>query len=195
MSLDKYLEENIDEQTIQSFREKARKKIEQEKWDGRNALLKERNFLQCWTSEKAWGQILDKENIRNKWAGTYVGDVEHAPPNYKIWINKVETTLGMRSRTLRDLTRWLEVPYPNDRFRLEKEKIHDFIIISSVNFIQGKGATVRFYGALHREDLIKILQTIPRHLSEAQQEYFRPVPLEHFGYDLMLDLLRKADRN
>jgi len=195
MSLDKYLEEHIDEQTITSFREKARKKIEQEKWVGRNAELKEKNFLQCWTSEKAWGKILDKDNIRNAWAGTYVGDVKHAPPNYKIWINKVETTLGIRSRTLRDLSHWLEVPYPNDRFRLESEKIHDYIIISSVNFIEGKGATVRFYGALHREDLIKILQTIQPHLSPAQQEYFRPVPLKNFSYDLMLDLLKKADHN
>lgn len=195
MSLDKYLEEYMDEQTIESFREKARKKIEQEKWVGRNAELKEKNFLQCWTSEKAWGKILDKDNIRNAWAGTYVGDVKHAPPNYKIWINKVETTLGIRSRTLRDLARWLEVPYPNDRFRLESEKIHDYVIISSVDFIEGKGATVRFYGALHKDDLIKILQTIQPHLSRAQQEYFRPVPLENFSYDLMLDLLKKADRN
>ncbi|MDI6905721.1 MAG: hypothetical protein QMD13_09630 [Candidatus Bathyarchaeia archaeon] len=89
----------------------------------------------------------------------------------------------------------VEVPYPNDRFRLEREKIHDYVIISSVSFIEGKGAVVRFYGALHRDDLIKILQTIQPHLSPAQQEYFRPVPLKHFSYDLMLDLLRKADRN
>jgi len=195
MSLDKYLEECVDEQVLASFREKARKKIEQEKWVGRNATLKEYNFVQCWTSEKAFGEILAKRNIRNEWAGTYVGDVEHAPPNYKIWINKTETTLGIRSRTLRDLSRWLEVPYPNDRFRLEKEKIHDYVIISSVSFADGKGATVRFYGALHRDDLIKILETIPHHLSPAQQEYFRPVPLKHFNYNLMLDLLQKADRN
>jgi hypothetical protein len=195
MSLNKCLEECIDEQTIEFFREKARKKIEDEKWVGRDAALKEKNFLQCWISERAWGKILDKRNIRNEWAGTYVGDAEHAPPNYKIWINKVETTLGIRSRTLKDLARWLEVPYPDDRFRLEREKIHDYIIISSVSFIDRKGAIVRFYGALHRDDLIKILQTIQRHLSPAQQEYFRPVPLKHFNYDLMLDLLSKADRN
>jgi hypothetical protein len=194
MSLNKYLEESMDEQTIESFREKAKKKIEQEKWVGRDAELKARNFVQCWTSEKAWSKILDKHNIRNEWAGTYVGDVEHAPPNYKIWINKVETTLGIRSRTLRDLARWLEVPYPDDRFRLEREKIHDYIIISSVSFINGKGASVRFYGAMRREDLMKALQTIQPHLSPAQQEYFRPVPLKNFSYDLMADLLKKADR-
>ena len=196
MSLDNYLEESVDEKTIESLREKAAKKIEQEKWGdkGRNVPLKGFNFLQCWVSEIAFGKILDSQKIRNSWAGTYVGDAEHAPPNYTIWIKGVETKLGVRSRLLKDLARWLEVPYPDDRFRLEKEKIHDYIIASSVSFLNGKGAVVRFYGACERTNLLKILETIQRIPSKGQQEYFRPVPLKHFSFDLMLKLFKEADK-
>lgn len=196
MSLSKYVEETVDEETVESLREKARKKIKQEKWGegGRNVPLKERNFLQCWVSEIAFGKILDKQKIRNTWAGTYVGDAEHAPPNYIIWIKGVETKLGIRSRLLSLLARYLEVPYPDDRFRLEKEKIHDYVIASSVSFLDGKGAVVRFYGACKRANLLKILETIQRIPSREQQEYFRPVPLEHFSFDLMLKLFQEADK-
>lgn len=196
MSLSKYIEETVDEETVESLREKARKKIEQEKWGEtrRNVPLKESNFLQCWVSEIAFGKILVSRKIRNVWAGTYVGDAEHAPPNYIIWIKGVETKLGIRSRLLSALARWLEVPYPDDRFRLEKEKIHDHVIASSVSFLNGKGAGVRFYGACERANLLKILETIQRILSSKQQEYFRPVPLKYFSFDLMLKLLQEADK-
>jgi hypothetical protein len=63
-----------------------------------------------------------------------------------------------------------------------------------VNFIEGKSAVVRFYGACTSAVLIKTLETIGRVLSPAQQEYFRPIPLGHFKYDVMLDILGKADR-
>lgn len=194
MSLDRYLEASVSQQAIEVFNEKAKKKIAHEKWTGRDVDLKAFNFMQCWTSEKAWGGILDDRGIKNEWAGMYVGDAQHAPPNYKLWIKGNQTTLGIRSRTLGDLVRWEEVPYPDDRFRLEREKIHNYIIVASVDFIETKGALVRFYGACTSVDLIKALETIERHLSSAQQEYFRPVPLERFKYDLMVEVLDKADR-
>jgi len=193
MSLDKSLEAPVSEQTVQLLREKAKEKIDEEKWVGRDAELKAFNFVQCWTSEKAWGGILDRRVIKNEWAGMYVGDAEHAPPNYKVWIKGNETTLGIRSRTLKDLAYWKQVPYPDDRFRLEKKKIHDYIIAASVDFRKNNGAIVCFYGACAKLVLIEVLKTIERVRSLAQQEYFRPIPLGYFNYDLMLDMLGSCD--
>ena len=195
MSLKRFLEVQVDAKTIESLRRKAKEKIEIEGWasKGRDADLKADNFARCWTSEIAWGQILQKENVKGKWAGLYVGDAEHAPPNYYMWFRGQKKTIGIRSRDIRALTRWKEVPYPNDRVRLEPERIHDFTIVSSIEF-SPKGATVRFYGATEKERFLPVLQKTYRKLSRAQQEYFRPVPLRHFSYKLMLDLLKKADK-
>lgn len=195
MSLDKFIEVQVDADTIKELRRKAKEKIEIEGWakKGRDANLKAENFAKCWTSEIAWGSLLKKRNIRHKWAGLYVGDAKHAPPNYYMWFNGAKKTIGIRSRDISALTRWEEVPYPNDRVRLEPEKIHDFTIVSSISFTL-KGTTVRFYGAIDKEKFLPILQRTYKKLSPAQQEYFRPVPLRHFSYELMLDLLRKADQ-
>jgi len=195
LSLDRYLEVQIDANTIEKLRKKAKEKIKTEGWalKGRDADLKADNFARCWTSEIAWGSILKQRNIKGQWAGLYVGNAEQAPPNYFMWFEGVKKTVGIRSRDIRALTRWEEVPYPNDRVRLEPEKIHDVTIVSSISFAT-KGATVRFYGAIDKEQFLPILQRTYRKLSRAQQEYFRPVPLEHFSFELMLDLLKKADK-
>lgn len=195
MSLDTFLEVTIDAKTIEDLKEKAKRKIEIEGWatKGRDADLKADNFARCWTSELAWGKILKKWNVKGEWAGLYVGDAEHAPPNYKMWFNGKGKTVGIRSRDIRALTRWEEVPYPNDRTRLEPHKIHDFTVVSSISFT-AEGATVRFYGAIEKKKFLPILEQTYRKLSRAQQEYFRPVPLKHFRYDTMIDLLKKADR-
>ena len=183
---------NISPEAIEVFRAIAKEKIRVERWaeKGRNPEVKAQNWVMSWTSEYAWKKALDQKKVRYEWASTYVGDAKHAPPNFRIWFKGVSKTIEIRSRMEAKLRYYEEVPYPDDRYRLrEWDKILDYIISCSI-----RNGTVRFYGAIEKQELISKLGSLPRIYSKDQQEYFRPVPLKCFSYDLMTEILEKADR-
>lgn len=192
MSLGRCIVVNISPEAIEVFRAIAKEKIRVERWaeKGRNPEVKARNWVMSWTSEYAWKKKLDQRKIKHEWASTYVGDAKGAPPNFRVWLNGIDKTIEIRSRMEALLKRYKEVPYPDDRYRLKDwDKILDYIISCSI-----KNGTVRFYGAIEKQDLISKLGLLPRIYSRNQQEYFRRVSLEHFSYDLMMEILEKADR-
>jgi len=194
MSLQVFTEVEVPAQTVLFFRERAKQKIQAEKWNERDQDLKAFNFVKSWISEFAWKTLLEARKARYKWADTYVGNVEDAPLDFRMWFGGVERTVGIRSRELKDLQRWLEVPYPDDRVRMEEtNRIEDFTIIASISFENDGAAKVRLYGAVEKDPFIQVLKQTYRKMSPAQQEYFRPVALRHFNYNLMLKLLKEAD--
>ena len=193
-NLNIFIERRVSKEMVDFFDKKAIAKIEVEGWEGRNRKVKAENFAQSWKSESTWEQILKERDIISSYAGPYVGDKESAPPNFKMWFNKEEKLVGIRSRTLGLLKEYNEVPHPFDRFRDEPEKIFDFLVACSVeNQIDGS-VKVRFYGAIKKQDLMPILAKIKPIYSKRNQEYFLPIPLKDFSYDLMLEILDKADR-
>ncbi len=112
-----------------------------------------------------------------------------------MWFKGTRRTIGIRSRDVSELKRWEEVPYPDDRVRThEYNRIEDYTIVTGIKFEDDGSAEVRLYGAIEKERFIPILNETYRKLSPNQQEYFRPVSLRHFDYELMTKLLETADK-
>jgi hypothetical protein len=192
--LDKFLKITITEETVDQFYLKAKDKIEIEKWEGRNKTVKINNFLNAWISEYGWHNLLVENNISHQWAGFFVGKQEDAPLDFIIRIDKKNYTLGIRSRNITDLKKWMEVPYPDDRFRHEQIMIEDFLIISAI--IQNQGTReVRYFGAITKKDLLKCLESIKPKYSPRNQELFRPIPIQYFSFPLMDKILEIAEKN
>lgn len=185
----------VSSETVEGFRRTAAEKIRTEGWVGRNTESKALNFVKAWTSEFAWKTLLDQRGVRYEWANTYIGRVEDAPLDFKMWFGGLQKTVGMRSRDIADLSRWGEIPYPDDRVRTgETNRIEDYTIAASIAFESRNSTEVRLYGAIEKERFIQILQGTYRKLSPIQQEYFRPVSLKNFSQEVMLRLLDSADR-
>lgn len=195
MSLNKFIQVEVTAEKVAFFRKKAAEKIAIERWVGRNKELKALNFVKAWTSEYSWKKQLERRRIRHEWADTYVGTVEDAPLDFKMWFGGVAKSIGLRSRDIADLSHWKEVPYPDDRVRTgQTERIEDYTIVASLNFRGDLSAEARLYGAIAKAKFIPILEDAYRKLSPNQQEYFRLVPLSVFDYDAMNSILDRADR-
>jgi hypothetical protein len=112
-----------------------------------------------------------------------------------MWFKGARKNIGIRSRDISELRRWKEVPYPDDRVRTQEyNRIEDYTIIAGIVFEEDGSAKVRLYGAIEKERFIPVLNETYRKLSPNQQEYFRPVALQHFNYNLMVRLLESADK-
>ncbi|MBA7635914.1 hypothetical protein ES703_43524 [subsurface metagenome] len=193
MSLDHYIEVFIPMETVNSFKTLSIEKIRQENWEGRNEKAKANNFLLAWCSEYAWKTLMEERDLLFEWANTYIGTVENAPLDFIVRINSLKKTIGIRSRNCNDLVEWKQVPYPDDRVRTEQERIEDFTIVACLIFKEN-GVFVRFYGAIQKERFVPILERTERILSHLQQEYFRPVDLYYFSFELMECLLTDIDQ-
>ncbi len=195
LSLSKFIRVEVTAEKVTFFRKKAAEKIAKEKWVGRNKELKALNFVKAWTSEYSWKTQLEERGILHEWADTYVGTVEDAPLDFKMWFGGVAKSIGLRSRDVADLSHWKEVPYPDDRVRTgQTERIEDYTIAASLDFREDQSAEARLYGAIAKAKFIPILGDACRRLSPNQQEYFRLVPLSIFDYDVMISILDRADR-
>ncbi|MDG6949262.1 MAG: hypothetical protein JRM77_05330 [Nitrososphaerota archaeon] len=196
MSLNRFIQVEVPAEQVAIFRAKSKEKIKAEGgWPGRNAELKAHNFVMAWTSEYSWRSLLDERGIRREWASTYVGAVEGAPLDFKLWFQGQMKTIGLRSRTMADLSKYLEVPYPDDRVRTKQwERVEDYTIAASLTFNDPGSATSRLYGAIEKERFIPILEKNYVWRSRNQQELFRPVSLSYFDFELMNKLLTTADR-
>lgn len=184
----------VDKNIVDTFRVLAERKVLHECWIGRNVERKSENFLMCWLSEFAWQQILGDNKIRYAYWGLFVGPVELShKEDFILWLGKQKVTLGIRSRTKEQLLLYKEVPYPDDRFRLEKEIIADYVIISSIDFSK-EPVIVSFYGAIANDNFLKVYDNAKKKYSPSNQENFRLVPLSAFSYDLMQEVLKRSDR-
>ena len=186
-----YLEYQVPSSLIDFFRQQATQKIESEGWgkQGRNVSVKIDNFVHCWTTEEAFKQILMKQKVWFRHRGLYFGDAQGAGADFTVKIEGKETTIGLRSVAPESLTKWRTVAYPDDRFRLEKEKIADYHIVC--NHADG---LARFFGIISKEELLKELEVSKRLYSPRNQEHFRVLPLEKFRFEVLVDLLRKMEK-
>jgi hypothetical protein len=185
-----YLEYLVPDSLIQNFIQQAKQKIQTEGWEkqGRNVDVKIKNFVNCWITEEAVKQLLIKNNKWFRYRGLYFGDAEGAGADFIVKINNKTTTLGIRSISSESLTRWKTVPYPDDRFIYEKEKIADHHIVCH----QEKGK-VRIYGIISKENLLKELQNSKRLYSPKNQEHFRVINLERFSFSELKSFLDQLD--
>ncbi|MBS3170076.1 hypothetical protein J4210_06355 [Candidatus Woesearchaeota archaeon] len=170
------------------FEQQAAQKINIEGWakQGRNVQVKKDNFVHCWITEEAFKQILIKENkwFRNR--GLYFGDAAGAGVDFIVKIGGKEVSIGLRSIAEDSLNKWKTVPYPDDRFQYEKEKIADFHVVC-----QRQGNVTFFFGMISKEELLTELAKSRRLYSPKNQEYFRVVPLEKFRLELLQEMLTK----
>jgi len=104
-------------------------------------------------------------------------------------IDGKEVTVGLRSIAPDSLEKWKSVAYPDDRFRLEQDKIADHHIVCN-----HKDGFSRFFGIISKEELLKELEISRRLYSRKNQEYFRVIPLEKFRFDELEKLLEKMER-
>ena len=180
----------VPEPLIKNFVQQAKQKIDTEGWakQGRNVEVKIRNFVQCWITEEAFKQILIKQNKWFRYRGLYFGDALGAGADFTVKIEGKENTIGIRSLSKDSLEKWKSVAYPDDRFRLEKEKIADYHVVCS----QEKGK-VKFYGIISKDKLLEELGRSRRLYSPKNQEHFRTLPLDKFGFGELRRFLEKLD--
>ncbi|MBS3127098.1 hypothetical protein J4228_02950 [Candidatus Woesearchaeota archaeon] len=186
-----YFHYTIPPDMIQFFRSQAEQKIQVEGWgkDGRPVDVKIDNFVHCWITEEAFKQILIKEKVWFRHRGLYFGDAQGAGADFTVRINGKEVSIGLRSVAPESLHKWKTVPYPDDRIRLEKEKISDYHIVC--NHDNGQAT---FFGIISKEDLLESVQNAERKYSKQNQEYFRVIPLEKFSFSLLQELVEKMER-
>jgi len=185
------LQFQVSEELIALFRKQAQQKIQAEGWgkDGRPTDIKVQNFVHCWTTEEAFKQILIKEQKWFRYRGLYFGDAQGAGADFTLKIGGKEVSLGLRSVAPESLTKWFSVPYPDDRFQNEKDKIADYHLLCN----HSDGLTT-FYGLISKEELLKELQKSERKYSKNNQEYFRTIPLSKFSLENLQNLLEKIDK-
>jgi len=184
-----HLEHTVPPDLIQVFQSQARQKMQAEKWHGRNTQVKLNNFVHCWITEEAFKQILIQHNIWFRYRGLYFGDAQGAGADFIVKINGIETSIGLRSIAPESIEKWKTVAYPDDRFRLEKEKIADYHIVCN-----HKDGHTKFFGCISKEDLLAALDKSERKYSKTNQEYFRIIPLEQFTLNALRELLEKMER-
>ena len=119
-----------------------------------------------------------------RYRGLYFGDAKGAGADFTVRINDKEVTIGLRSVLKDSLQKWNSVPYPDDRFREEKETIAEYHVLCSE-----ENGRVTFRGMISKEDLLSALQASERKYSLQNQEYFRIVPLERFQSSLLQEVL------
>jgi hypothetical protein len=177
---------------LDMFRKQAEQKIEIEGWakQGRNVHIKVQNFVQCWTTEEAFKQLLIERHIWFRNRGLYFGDAQGAGADFIVKINGREVSIGLRSISTDSLMRWKSVAYPDDRFRHEQEKIADYHVVCHY-----ENGNVKFFGIISKEKLLNSLQLSPRLYSRKNQEYFRVVPLDYFAFDDLLALLEQMENS
>ncbi len=184
------LTQKIPAETINFFRQQAEQKIKTEGWakQGRNADVKRENFVRCWITEEAFKQLLIKEGkwFRNR--GLYFGDASGAGADFVVKIDGKEMSIGLRSISQDSLLRWKSVAYPDDRFQHEKEKIADYHI-----GCYEEDGMVSFLGIIGKEELLKELEKSERKYSPQNQEYFRIIPLEKFGSELLVEVIKNLE--
>ncbi len=166
------------------FRKKAEEKIRSEKWEGRNIPLKINNFVNCWVTEEAFKKVLMERNIWFRHRGMYVGDAEGSTDDFQVKLDGQVIGVGLRSINEDSLKKWKSVAYPDDRFRLEKEKIGDYTI--ACYYEEGD---VQFLGIISKKELLDGLEKAERRYSPRNQEHFRTVSLEKFRYGELLKFL------
>ena len=174
--------------TITFFEQQATQKIQSEGWEGRDKELKKKNFLRCWITEEAFKQVLISRGIWFRHRGLYFGDAPGAGPDFMVRKEGKEISLGLRSIGEESLLHWKSVPYPDDRFRLEKETIADYHVVCFL-----KEETVAFLGMVEKNILLRELSQAGRKYSRGNQEYFRVIPLERFSPELMKRFLSILD--
>jgi hypothetical protein len=174
-----FFEFNVSKSLIHNFIEQAEQKIQVEGWgkQGRNQDIKIKNFVNCWITEEGFKQILIQKNKWFRYRGMYFGDAEGSGPDFTVKKNGKLVGLGIRSISSESLTKWKSVPYPDDRFRNEKDKITDYHIVCS----QDKGK-VKIYGIISKDVLLKELAMSKIMYSRKNQEYFRVLAFEKFSF-------------
>ncbi|PIN73212.1 hypothetical protein COV20_03195 [Candidatus Woesearchaeota archaeon CG10_big_fil_rev_8_21_14_0_10_45_16] len=185
------IECTVPKELLEIFRKQAEQKITVEGWakQGRNAEVKIDNFVHCWVTEEAFKQILISKGIWFRYRGMYFGDSQGAGADFTVKIDGKEVTVGLRSIAPDSLEKWKSVAYPDDRFRLEQDKIADHHIVCN-----HKDGFSRFFGIISKEELLKELEISRRLYSRKNQEYFRVIPLEKFRFDELEKLLEKMER-
>ncbi len=183
------LEYHVSQDLIKVFQSQAKQKVQAEKWTGRNTDIKIANFVHCWITEEAFKQLLIQHHIWFRYRGLYFGDAKGAGADFIVKINGTETSIGLRSIAPESLNRWKSVAYPDDRFRLEQDKIAKYHIVCN----HANGLT-RFFGAISKEQLLDELGRSERKYSKTNQEYFRIISLEKFSFENLITLLEKMQK-
>ncbi|MAF99354.1 MAG: hypothetical protein CMH61_01970 [Nanoarchaeota archaeon] len=193
-----FLSHSIGAEMQTFFQKQAEQKIQMEGWakQNRNVDVKVANFVQCWTTEEAFKQILISKGIQFKNRGLYFGDAAGAGADFVVRIDGEDVSVGLRSISSSSLNDWKSVAYPDDRFRDEakldegeESHIADYHVVC-----HNDNGNVRFFGIISKHNLMTQLEISPRLHSRKNQEYFRVIPLEHFKYDTLVSLLAKMDR-
>ena len=186
-----YLEYNISNDIIELFQNQAKQKIEIEGWgkQGRNVTIKQQNFVNCWTTEEAFKQILIQKKVWFRNRGLYFGDSKGAGADFEIKVNGQEISVGLRSINDDSLNKWKTVAYPDDRFREEQEKIANHHIVCHTN-----NGHCKFFGIISKTDLLNELETSKILYSPKNQEKFRVIPINRFSYSDLLKLIDNAEK-
>lgn len=191
----KFVEVIVPKSIYDAFIILANQKILHERWEGRNRAQKITNFVMCWISEFAFKEILGSQQIKYAYSGLYVGPVElSSKSDFIVWDKNQQISLGIRSRTHEQLLKYEEVSYPDDRLKLEKEIINDFIFICSIEPLVNKDIIVRFFGVIAKNDFLQKYEFAQKMFSPVNQENFRLISLKSFSYDNMQDLFKKLNR-
>lgn len=185
------LEYTVPSSLLTLFHQQATQKIQSEGWakQGRNVEVKIQNFVRCWTTEEAFKQLLIQRGIWFRYRGLYFGDAQGAGVDFTVRIGEKEVTIGLRSVLPDSLQKWNSVPYPDDRFREEKETIADYHVLCSEE--NGK---VTFIGGISKEELLSALRASERKYSPKNQEYFRTIPSEQFKLSELVHLIEQMER-
>ncbi len=189
--MEDFLEFTVSPGLIDLFEKQAEQKIASEGWakQGRNVALKAANFVHCWITEEAFKQILIQNKAWFRYRGMYFGDARGAGADFTVRIEGKEVTLGLRSIAPDSLLKYKTVPYPDDRFQKEQEKIADSHIVC-----QEVDGVVQFFGLIEKQELMLELEKSQRLYSARNQEYFRVVPLDKFTMNSLRELLEKLEK-
>lgn len=186
------------------YEQQARQKISAEGWakQGRNVEVKIQNFVNCWTTEEAFKQILIQRKVWFRNRGLYFGDAQGAGADFTVKINGKEVTIGLRSVSSESLHNWKSVAYPNDRFEEEQDNAQKLEIsgtsrpggIADYHIVcHQENGKVQFLGIISRDSLLRALENSPVLYSRKNQEKFRVIPLERFGFDDLVELMEQMD--
>ncbi len=199
------LEQTIPSSLITIFHQQATQKIQSEGWakQGRNVDVKIQNFINCWTTEEAFKQLLIQRKVWFRNRGLYFGDAQGAGADFTVKIEGEEVTIGLRSVSSESLHNWKSVAYPNDRFEEEQDNAQKLEIsgtsrpggIADYHIVcHQENGTVQFLGIISKDSLIRALENSPVLYSRKNQEKFRVIPLERFEFEKLLQLLEKIER-
>lgn len=185
------LEYHVPSSLLTIFHQQATQKIQSEGWgkQGRNVEVKIQNFVNCWTTEEAFKQLLIQRKVWFRNRGLYFGDAQGAGADFTVKIDGKEVTIGLRSISSESLHNWKSVAYPNDRFEEEQDRIADYHIVC-----HQENGTVNFLGIISKDSLLRALENSPVLYSRKNQEKFRVIPLERFGFDDLVELMEKMEK-